>query len=846
MNGPLLQPDDPKLTAYALGELSGDDRAAVEAALREEPALRAVVDEIRAAAQQMTAALEHEPIVAANERHRSASRIAKAPGRGHARMPAAAAPRITPAEKVGRGAPRASDPAYSRTGQRGKVVRFPQFYFVIAGLAAACFAVLVALNRDEHDLKQENQRLAAEARARPSTTYVAVPLAAVSAPAESFAASVAPTEAVSIATPTTPATSALAEPATRSPAESSGLAFAGSSPTEVLMPRTGPRLLSSTAATGGASAEATSVLPAVTLAATEPDAMPPGVKGPVTLTTLAQAVSPPPTKTNFPPKPEDEIVLLDAFTVRADILEGFTTLSRSSRLLPATRGLEERRNLPRAPAGAEFARNAATAAPGADNEFLRVAEHPQSAFSANVDTTSYANVRGMIEQGAVPAREAVRIEELLNYFAYSYPAPKAERGEVPPFAASLEVAEAPWAPAHRLVRVGLKSREVSTAERAPANLVFLIDVSASMSDPNKLPLVKESMRLLVSKLRPDDLVAIVVYAGESGLALPSTPVAKRREILAALEALKPGGATNGALGIHLAYDIAKAHFIRDGINRVILCTDGDFNVGTTHSGELVGLIEEKASSGVFLTVLGFGMGRAKDATLELLAHKGNGHYGYIDSRREAEKLLAEQVNGTLVTVAKDVKIQVTFNPAKVASYRLIGYENRQLRKEDFSNDKVDAGEIGAGHTVTALYEVVPFGVGDRVTTAALAPAPKYQAKGAVSSRLEMPLAPPEPPSDELVTVTVRYKKPDGIVSRSKDFELVDAGTRFAHASADFRFAAAVAHFGMILRDSPHKGAGTLGDVVAWAANAAVGAGGDPGGYRGEFIDLVRKTQRMLR
>lgn len=606
------------------------------------------------------------------------------------------------------------------------------------------------------------------------------------------------------------------------------------------MPRSGPRLL-----TPGAGSEAASAPLSLGLNPASPDALPAGVVGPATLETLAQAGSPPKAKAAFPPNPEDEIVLLDAFTVRADFLHGFTTLSQINRAATASRGMEERRNLPRAPAAAQFARNTEAYSQSADNAFLRVAEHPTSTFSAEVDTASYVNLRRMIEQDTPPPRDAVRIEELLNYFTYRYPAPVAERGDTPPFAAALEVAEAPWAPEHRLVRIGLKSREVSTAERAPANLVFLIDVSASMSDANKLPLVKESMRLLVGKLRTDDRVALVVYAGASGLALPSTPVARRREILDALEALTPGGSTNGAMGIHLAYDIAKANFIRDGINRVILCTDGDFNVGTTHRGELMQLIEEKAGSGVFLTVLGFGMGHLKDATLESLARKGNGHYGYIDSRREAEKLLVEQVSGTLVPVAKDVKIQVEFNPAKVASYRLIGYENRQLRREDFSNDKVDAGEIGAGHTVTALYEVVPFGVGDQVSTAPVPADPKYQAKGAVSSRLEMPIGPPPPPSNELLTVTVRYKRPDGIVPRSKEFELVDAGGRFAQASADFRFAAAVAQFGMILRESPHKGTGTLGDVVAWAANAATGPAGDPGGYRGEFIDLVRKTQRML-
>jgi len=836
MNGQALQPDDPKLTAYALGELSGDERAAVEAALREQPELRSIVEEIRATAQQLAAALEEEPIVAGTDRSVTALPPARGQSRGLPRMPMPANRRAGGEEAA---TATVGGDAYRRRGRRGKLMRFPQFYFVIGGLAAACFAAMVVLNQDEHALRQQ-QRLAAEARVRQqTTTLVAIPLGAaapLAVPAtESIAVSAAPVAP-------TPGSGDAFEPAVRPPGGGVGLAQAEQGQPETLLPRTGPRLLP---LGGGAVSGNTATPSLLRLNPATSDALPAGAVGPVTLETLAQAGSPPKAKAAFPPNPEDEIVLLDAFTVRADILHGFTTLSEINRAATASRGIEERRILPRAPTAAQFARDTEAYSQSLDNAFLRVAEHPTSTLAAEVDTASYANIRRMIEQDTPPPRDAVRIEELLNYFPYRYPAPVAARGDTPPFAAALEVAESPWTPGHRLVRIGLKSREVSTAERPPANLVFLIDVSASMSDANKLPLVKESMRLLVGKLRADDRVALVVYAGESGLALPSTPVARRREILDALEALKPGGATNGAMGIHLAYDIAKAHFIRDGINRVILCTDGDFNVGTTHRGELTRLIEEKAGSGVFLTVLGFGMGNRKDATLESLAHQGNGHYGYIDSRREAEKTLEEQVSGTLVPVAKDVKIQVEFNPAKVSSYRLIGYENRQLRREDFNSDKVDAGEIGAGHTVTALYEVVPVGVGDQVTTPLALADPKYQAKGAVSSRLEMPIGPPEPPSNDLLKVTVRYKRPDGFVPRSNEFELVDAGGSFAQASADFRFAAAVAQFGMILRQSPHKGTGTLSDVVAWAANAAIGPAGDPGGYRGEFIDLVRKTQRTL-
>lgn len=467
-----------------------------------------------------------------------------------------------------------------------------------------------------------------------------------------------------------------------------------------------------------------------------------------------------------------------------------------------------------------------------DNAYRSVEAEPLSTFSIDVDTASYSNVRRFLNSGRLPPRDAVRIEELINYFPYRYAPPT---GDVP-FAAKLEVSSAPWAPEHRLVRIGLKGREVSMAERRPANLVFLIDVSGSMSSDNKLPLVKESLRLLVERLRPDDRVAIVTYAGSSGLALPSTPVSKKGEILASLDELRSGGSTNGAMGIHLAYDIAKANFVADGgINRVILCTDGDFNVGVTNRNELVRLIEEKAKSRVFLSIFGFGMGNYKDSTLEMLSGKGNGAYGYIDSRREAEKVFIEQVEGTLVTIAKDVKIQVEFNPAKVASYRLIGYENRMLAKEDFNNDAVDAGDIGAGHTVTALYEVVPAGVGGGATVDPL----KYQKaqNGGRTTEDRGRMA----ESEEMLTVKIRYKAPEGDVSKKQEFPLVDRGAGFAQADGEFRFAAAVAAWGMLLRDSPHKGSATFEQVIAWAED---GLGDDAGGHRAEFVQLVRRSAEV--
>jgi Ca-activated chloride channel family protein len=467
-----------------------------------------------------------------------------------------------------------------------------------------------------------------------------------------------------------------------------------------------------------------------------------------------------------------------------------------------------------------------------DNGFLGARENPLSTFSIDVDTAAYANVRRFLNDGQRPPADAVRIEEMINYFPYRYQPPT---GQVP-FSANLEVASAPWAPEHRLVRIGLKGREISDAARPSANLVFLLDVSGSMHSANKLPLVKQSLRLLVDKLRADDRVAIAVYAGASGLALPSTPVSRKADILDAIDRLEAGGSTNGAMGIQLAYDIAKANFVPSGVNRVILATDGDFNVGVTSEGELVRLIEEKAKSGVFLSVLGFGMGNLKDSTLESLADKGNGNYAYIDSLAEAKKTLVEQAGGTLVTIAKDVKIQVEFNPAQVQAYRLIGYENRLLAKEDFNNDKVDAGEIGAGHTVTALYEVVPVGV-EMAEAVGNVDALKYQKlEQGAGSREQGAVSP------ELLTVKVRYKEPAADESQLLDFPLRDNGARFEQASEDFKFAAAVASFGMLLRNSPHRGAATLADISAWAR---AGLGSDAGGYRSEFLSLTERSKTLL-
>jgi Ca-activated chloride channel family protein len=460
-----------------------------------------------------------------------------------------------------------------------------------------------------------------------------------------------------------------------------------------------------------------------------------------------------------------------------------------------------------------------------ENPFLEAARAPLSTFSIDVDTASYSNTRRFLKDGQLPPKDAVRIEELINYFSYDYPQPVGDA----PFSVTAEISEAPWNPSHRLVHIGLQGKRISMENLPPANLVFLLDVSGSMDEPLKLPLVKSAMRMLTEQLTARDRVAMVVYAGSSGLVLPPTTGDRKGEILAAIDRLEAGGSTNGGDGIQLAYKLAEENFIKGGVNRVILATDGDFNVGVTSEGDLVRLIEEKRQSGVFLSVLGFGTGNVKDSTMEKLADKGNGNYAYIDSLGEARKVLGEQIGGTLFTIAKDVKIQVEFNPKQVAAYRLIGYENRLLRDQDFNDDTKDAGEIGAGHTVTALYEVVPYGQ-------------KFENPGVDPLKYQQPVKPSEMAnSNELMTVKLRYKEPTRNDSKLVSVSLADSGARLNAASANFKFASAVAAFGMLLRDSKYKADASYNKVLE-LARASVGA--DPQGYRSEFIQLV-ETARTL-
>ena len=461
-----------------------------------------------------------------------------------------------------------------------------------------------------------------------------------------------------------------------------------------------------------------------------------------------------------------------------------------------------------------------------ENAFKKVTDSPLSTFSIDVDAASYSNLRRFIREGRVPPKDAVRIEEMINYFVYDYPAPEDNQ----PFSVITDVGTAPWNPQHRLVHIGLQGKPLPEGERPASNLVFLFDVSGSMNSPDKLPLLKKAFRMLTDELTEQDRVAIAVYAGAAGLVLPSTPGDEKDTILESINRLEAGGSTAGAAGIQLAYQEAQQHFIEGGNNRVILATDGDFNVGMSSDAELVRLIEEKREGGTFLTVLGFGTGNIKDNKMEQLANKGNGNYYYIDGPLEAKKVLVSELGSTLFTIAKDVKIQVEFNPAEVAGYRLIGYENRLLANEDFNDDTKDAGELGAGHTVTALYEVIPVGVetnllGDVDDL-------KYQDNDLAASAN----------AGELMTVKLRYKAPDGDTSQLIERPVVMPEGDAVASSDNFYFSAAVAAFGMIVRDSEYKGTATTEQVLALARDAQ---GEDAEGYRAEFIRLVEDYQDIV-
>ena len=463
----------------------------------------------------------------------------------------------------------------------------------------------------------------------------------------------------------------------------------------------------------------------------------------------------------------------------------------------------------------------------AENTFKTVSESPLSTFSIDVDAASYSNMRRYINKGELPPADAIRTEELINYFSYNYPQPTGND----PVKITTEAGTCPWNTKHRLIRIGLKAKEIPTDKLPVSNLVFLIDVSGSMYGPQRLGLVQSSLKLLVNNLRDEDRVAIVVYSGSAGEKLPSTSGSDKQKIREAIDELTAGGSTAGGAGIKLAYKIAKQNFVKGGNNRIILCTDGDFNVGVSSNEGLEKLIEQERKSGIFLTVLGYGMGNYKDSKIQVLAEKGNGNHAYIDNLQEANRVLVNEFGATMHTVAKDVKLQIEFNPSQVQAYRLIGYESRLLKDEDFNNDAKDAGEMGAGHTVTAFYEVVPAGI--KSDFIGKVDDLKYQKTKPVPAAANG--------SKELLTVKLRYKAPDGNISKKIEQSLTD--DKKENVSSDFRFASAVAMFGQLLRDSDFKGNATYDKVISLAKTSL---DNDEKGYRREFIRLVETAKGLAK
>lgn len=461
-----------------------------------------------------------------------------------------------------------------------------------------------------------------------------------------------------------------------------------------------------------------------------------------------------------------------------------------------------------------------------ENGFKRVTDDPLSTFSIDVDAASYSNVRRFLQNNQLPPAGAVRTEEMINYFKYQYPQPTS----ADPFSINTELSDCPWNPQNKLLLIGLQGKKIAADKLPASNLVFLIDVSGSMMDQNKLPLVKASMKMLTDQLRENDRISIVVYAGWAGVALPATDGSEKIKIKTAIDALEAGGSTAGGEGIQLAYKIAQQNFMKQGNNRIILCTDGDFNVGVSSDDDLVRLIEQERNKGIFLTVLGYGMGNYKDNKMQQLADKGNGNHAYIDGLSEAKKVLVNEFGGTLFTIAKDVKLQLEFNPAVVASYRLIGYENRMLHKEDFNDDKKDAGELGSGHTVTALYEIIPVGVKSSFLKN-VDPLKYGHDKKKKSSSF----------NHEMVTLKLRYKAPDADISKLIVHTVNDQPVSTKNVSNNFRFAASVAGFAMLLRNSEYKGDMDFNKVIR-LANGSLTA--DEEGYRKEFISLVKKAAAL--
>lgn len=791
-----LNPDSPEITAFALGELPAAEREAVAAVVAADPVLQAEVEAIRSCAARLAEQLSLEPVSSLT----AAQRLAIA---------AAAEPSVEPASRG-----RATD-ARAGTGAWWRWLLQPAWGMGLAGAAALCLA-LVIWPRIERDADREFS----ETRYGPIPTVTNAPAVFV-APSAPVAVSSARVVSVPVAAdapapaPVAPAAAARRETPVRSqPAPASRPA---SSPVPAPVPSTARE--KAPASTGKRGPRG--------------DALNPSLPSPgVPVQRGVDRIAPP---ASAPAAVAAESRAVDAMEPTLMNRYGLAPAPQVKSLPPAGGDLAGRSPL----GGIAFSGGAGdlgrgrigvlhrgeTYQPIVENPFRPVAEARLSTFGIDVDTASYSNIRRFLREGSLPPANAVRLEEMINYFRYAYPPVSGEH----PVAAQVEVAESPWTPGNRLVRVALKARDIPRRERPAANLVFLVDVSGSMEPENKLPLVQRSLRLLTEKLTVRDHVAIVTYAGNAGLALAPANGAEKEPILAAINALRAGGSTHGSAGIRLAYELARTNLVRDGVNRVILCTDGDFNVGTTSQEDLLQLIEGEAKSGVFLTVLGYGMGNYQDATTELLADRGNGSYAYIDSFREAQKVLSEELESTLVTVAKDVKLQIEFNPSQVVSWRLLGYENRVLANRDFNDDTKDAGDLGAGHAVTALYEIVPVGGNetgvDPLRYAVRAPEPE-------NARVR---------PEEMLFLKLRYKLPDGDKSRLMEVAVKGDSKPWDQVGADFRFTTAVAGFGMLLRDSPHKGNLTFESVLQLAER---GLGDDREGYRAEFVDLVRRARQL--
>ncbi len=805
-----LTPDSPELTAYVLGELPPHQRAEVEAALQASPALAAEVEALRQTAHHLASALDASEAVPALDAARRSEILAAAERR-------VASPASSPATDAAPGREVLPDGPGWMERLRTSSADWLRAWWPVAGAVAASAAVAVWITtRDGRD---------ATTVAFQDLRYQRLP--------------VTPNHAAALKSVTNPppATPAMADSkktalaAAKGSAALDSLSFAAPPPAPIR-----PREPHQSEARVNrkmdlAKAKPASEAPAPPRAPVSeprlaqryglrPAADPSSTAAP----TPAPLPSPSPTGARGGQSFSGGLAMAPSQPASAD------ALGRAERGERREEGLVrmESRGYDRAlvePTGEGYAAIV-------ENDFRPVAAAPLSTFGLDVDTASYANVRRFLREGTLPPRDAVRVEEMINYFRYPYPEPRSEH----PVSVSVEVAESPWREGCKLVRVGIQARTLERATRPPANLVFLVDVSGSMAPENKLPLVKRALRLLLDRLGPRDRVALVTYAAGSQVLAEPTPVdaAGKAALTRVIDRLQAGNGTHGSAGIQAAYALAARNLNPENVNRVLLCTDGDFNIGATRHDELLDLITEQARTGVFLTVLGYGMGNYQDATMELLADKGNGQYAYIDSFQEARKVLGEELESTLVTVAKDVKAQVEFNPARARSYRLVGYENRALRDRDFADDTKDGGELGAGHQVTVLYEVEPV-----AGSVAGAGPLRYQAapgeEEAVRRRLK------RGHEDELLVVKLRYQQPDGTTSRLLEVPVKDADRTLAEASPDTQFAAAVASQAMLLRGSAHLGAMRWEDVLRLAER---GVGPDREGYRSEFVDLVRRAAQL--